>query len=589
MRYQGGSFLIHPAVSSPIFTPEDLNEDQKMYAKAADDFLTGSVFPVEERIEHQEEGLIPSLIREAGKLGLLMIDIPEKYGGLGLDKATSMLVSETLSKTASFMCAIGAHMGIGTLPIVYFGTEEQKKKYLPKFATGELISAYALTEPGSGSDALSAKCKATLSEDGKHYILNGTKQFITNAGFADIFIVFAKVEGSLFTAFIVERNTPGLSTGPEEKKMGIRGSSTRSLILENAKVPIENVLGEVGKGHKIAFNVLNVGRFKLGVGCAGGCKKVLEQTLKYASERQQFGKPLNAFRAIQEKLAKIAAKTYALESMSYRIAGYMDEQISQLDKNDPDVDQKILKIIEDYAIEDSIVKVFGSETLQFATDEAVQIHGGYGFVEEYPVERAYRDSRINRIFEGTNEINRMLIPGMIFRRVMKGELPLLTEADKAIKDIDEKTLSVNINDGCLTREAQFTELAKRAFLYCTKFSVEKHGEKLQEEQEILIRLADMAIELYALDSTLARVHQRVERKGEEASKEYVNLVRCLLPESQDKIMGSARQILSALFEGKELETRAEALSQAFPFYPFNTVKGYRQVADKLIQDGKYRF
>ncbi|MBC7195734.1 MAG: acyl-CoA dehydrogenase family protein, partial [Deferribacterales bacterium] len=428
---KGAEYLLTEVSKDDVFTPEDFSDEQKQIAETTEEFVTNEVMPDIEAIDQQDFDKVVAHMKKSGELGLLMIDAPEEYGGLELDKATSMLVAEKIAPSGSFSVAYAAHTGIGTLPLVYYGTKEQKDKYLEKIITGEWIAAYCLTEPGSGSDALGAKATATLSEDGKYYILNGTKQFITNAGFADLFTVFAKIDKEHFTAFLVERTFEGLELGPEEKKMGIKGSSTRQVILNNCKVPVENVLGEIGKGHKIAFNVLNVGRFKLGAAVNGAAKYALSEGIKYANERKQFNLPISKFGAIKEKIADMTAYVYASESLIYRLAGLLDDKLATIDKNIDNYYEEYQKGIEEYAIECSISKVFCSDVLAKVVDEVVQIFGGYGFIQEYPAERFYRDERINRIFEGTNEVNRLLIPGMMLRRAMKGELPFQKEAMKA--------------------------------------------------------------------------------------------------------------------------------------------------------------
>lgn len=586
--YAGGSYLVTPVAEVPIFTPEQFTDEQKMFGKTAEDFVTNVVLTKSAAIEAHEEGLMPKLIKQAGDLGLLMTDIPEEYGGLELDKATSMLTNEKLSVHGSFMVSLGAHTGIGSLPIIFFGNKEQKQKYLPRLATGEIISCYALTEPGSGSDALGAKTKAVLSEDKKYYILNGVKQFITNAGFADLFIVFAKVNGDQFTGFIIEKGTPGLSAGAEEKKMGLRGSSTCQVILEDVKVPVENVLGDVGKGHKIAFNILNVGRFKLGVGCVGGAKQAIELSVKYAKERHQFGKPLTSFGAIQEKLARMATLTYVLEAMSYRIAGCMDTRINALPdekKHDPNAN---MKIIEDYAIEDSIVKVFGSEVLAYVIDEGLQIHGGYGFVEEYPMELAYRDNRVNRIFEGTNEINRMLVPGMILRKAMRGELDLMTPATKVSEEVSSSDIPVTAKPGPIQEEIRIAELCKKAALFTLYSAVKKYAEGMQNEQELLIKLADILTDVFGMDSVLCRVQQVIDAKGEEAARVQILMAKSYVAEAQSHIQSIVHRLIPSLFQKEDAEKTVKFIAPVFPFYAFDGIAASRAIAARVIEDEKWK-
>ena len=432
---KGGSFLIDEIQKEQVFTPEDFLDEHLMIAKTTEDFITNEVLPVLDKLENHEFDYSIKLLKKAGELGLLSADVPEEYDGLGLDKISSALIAEKMSRAGGFSITHGAHVGIGSLPIVLFGNEQQKQKYLPKLASGELIAAYALTEPGSGSDALSAKTTAKLNKEETHYVLNGEKQWITNAGFADVFIVYAKIDGEKFTAFIVERNFPGVSTGQEEKKMGIKSSSTRTLILEDVPVPVENVLGEIGRGHIIAFNILNIGRYKLGVGAVGAAKAAFEITVKYANERKQFQTPISGFNLTKEKLATLAAEIYAAESSVYRTVGLFETRMSKLSDVQQKDGKEIAKSIAEYAIECSLNKVFASEVLDHVVDEGVQIHGGYGFMQEYEIERAYRDSRINRIFEGTNEINRLLVPGTFMKKAFKGELPLLEKAQNLQEEI----------------------------------------------------------------------------------------------------------------------------------------------------------
>lgn len=506
----GSAFLIQEVGSETIFTPEQFTDEQKMFADTADKFLTEEVLAQNEALEHPDadHSTMVNLLRKAGEIGLLMIDVPEEYGGLGLDKTTSMLCQEKMSQHGSFAVSWSAHVGIGSLPLVFFGNDAQKKKWLPALATGEKLAAYALTEPGSGSDALAAKTTAVLNEEGTHYVLNGSKMWITNAGFADLFTVFCQVDGNKFTAFLVESDREGLSTGAEEHKMGIKGSSTRALVLDNVKVPVENLLGEVGRGHKIAFNILNIGRFKLGVGCVGGSKIAARTAIEYATERKQFGEPISNFGAIREKFANMVTGIYTLESMSYRVAGYMDETIHHIDENAPDAAQQVLAAIEEFVVEDSIMKVFGSEILSEICDETVQTLGGYGYSSEYDAERLYRDARIQRIFEGTNEINRMLVPGQILKNTMKGKLPLFKAIQKAEAAVaaDKETLPTN-HDAPLTRESFLTEKGKQLTVYAFYQAMQKHMADLKDQQEILLRLADLIIACYALDSTVARTQQ----------------------------------------------------------------------------------
>jgi len=484
---KGGSFLIEETDPSEVFTPEDFSDEQKMFAKTADDFVMNDVIANVARTEAKEEGVMAGLLKKAGELGLLMVDVPEAYGGLGLDKATSMLVAEVISKSGAFATTFGGHAGIGTLPIVYFGTEEQKQKYLPRLATAEWISCYALTEANSGSDALAALSTAVLSDDGKHYVLNGEKTFITNGGFADLFITFAKVDGEHFSCFIIEKDFGGLTTGAEEPKMGIKGSSTVKVFLDNVKVPVENLLGEIGKGHKIAFNILNVGRFKLGVGCIGSAKIAFDDAIKYAGERHQFGQAISGFGMMKAKIANMATQIYAVEAMSYRTAGLLDAILEPIEKNGPNFAQETMKGIEEYVTECSIMKIKGSEMLDYVVDEAVQMYGGYGYISEYPAERYYRDSRIARIYEGTNEINRMLTPGMLLRRAIKGELPLLAAAKKLQEELLEMpSFSDDEESGPLTDQAKMIANAKKVCLLTLGLAAQKFGQKINDGDPVML-------------------------------------------------------------------------------------------------------
>ncbi|MBO2532427.1 Acyl-CoA dehydrogenase [Planifilum fulgidum] len=582
---KGGGFLLERPAPEEIFTPEDINEEQKMIAKTTEDFVKEKVWPVLEEIENHNFDHTVRLLKQAGELGLLGADVPEEYGGFGLDKITSTLITEKMSLGRSFGLSHGAHVGIGSLPIVFFGNEEQKKKYLPALATGEKIAAYALTEPGSGSDALGAKTTAKLSEDGKYYLLTGEKQWITNSGFADVFIVYAKIDGEKFTAFIVERDFPGVSVGPEEKKMGIKGSSTRTLILDEARVPVENVLGEPGRGHVIAFNILNIGRFKLAAGCLGSAKRAIEISAKYAKERKQFKVPIAKFGLIREKLATMAAKTYALESMVYRTGGYFEENLSKVEGAQG---ADVAKAIAEYALECSINKVFGSEVLDYVVDEGVQIHGGYGFMQEYEIENMYRDSRINRIFEGTNEINRLLIPATLMRKAMKGELPLI----QAAQELQEELMTMmptlpEEEPALLEEEANLIDNAKKIFLMSAGLAVEKYQMELEKQQEILRDIADIAIEIYAMESAWLRAKKALDKEGEEKARLKADLTRAYVYEAFPRVEQRARHILSAMEEGDVLRTQLSVLKKLTRYTPINEVSLKRSIAKQVLEADGY--
>lgn len=582
---KGGSFIIETIAPDAVFTPEDFTDEHKLIAKTAADFAAKEVEPVLPDLEAQKANLMADLLKKAGEVGLLGIDIPEEYGGTGMDKASSMLVCENLARGGCFVVGHGAHTGIGTLPIVFFGSQQQKQKYLPALASGEKLAAYALTEPGSGSDALAAKTRAVLSEDGRHYILKGTKQFITNASFADVFITYAKVDGEKFTAFIVDRDTEGVSTGPEEHKMGIKGSSTRTLILEDVRVPVENVLGEVGRGHVVAFNILNIGRFKLAAGALGNCKLALELAVKYAKERRQFGQSIAGFGMIKEKLAEMAVQTYMVESVNYRTAGLIDEILASIGKDAPDAGLKTAQGIEEYAIECSINKVAGSEALDFVTDEAVQIFGGYGYIAEYPVERMYRDSRINRIFEGTNEINRLLIPGTLMRRAMKGEIPLLEAAQRLKTEVLAAVRAVSGES--LEAELGLLEQAKKLFLLVAGSAAQKFAAKLINEQEILAKLADMMIDIFAMESVLLRAAKHCRRAGAEKAAAQLDLARVFAHQAFDRIELNGRESLAAIEAGDMLRTQLSILKKLSRHEPANTIAIRRRIADRIIEAERY--
>ncbi len=584
-KAKGGAYLLEQRDPETVFTPEDFTEEHKMIAKTTEDFVKDKVWPVLPEIENHQFEHTVRLLKEAGDLGLLGADVPEKYEGLGLDKVSSSLITEKISLARSFGLSHGAHVGIGSLPIVFFGNEEQKKKYLPDLASGRKLAAYALTEPSSGSDALGAKTTAKLSDDGKYYILNGEKQWITNSGFADVFIVYAKVDGDKFTAFIVERDFPGVSVGPEEKKMGIKGSSTRTLILEDAKVPVENLLGELGKGHKIAFNILNIGRYKLAIGTVGSSKRAIEISAQYANERKQFKVPISKFGLIREKLANMATKVYASESLAYRIAGMFDANLEGVENAEGSV---AANAIGDLAIECSVSKVFGSEVLDYVVDEGVQIHGGYGFMNEYEIENMYRDSRINRIFEGTNEINRLIIPATLMRKALKGELPFL----QAAQDLQEELLTMmpyfpDEDAPVLEAEEHYVENAKKIFLMVAGLATQKYGEKMQKEQELLRDLADIAIETFAMESALLRTKKAILKNGEENEQAKIDYTVAFIYDSMQKVDALARHALAAIEEGDVLRTQLSVLKKLTRIQPVNEVELKRRIAARIIDAEKY--
>ncbi|HZG77535.1 MAG TPA: acyl-CoA dehydrogenase family protein, partial [Paenibacillus sp.] len=544
------------------------------------------VLPHDEEIEKLNYELTVKLMRKAGELGLLGADVPEPYGGLGLDKVSSTIINEHLARASSFALSVGAHVGIGTLPIVFFGNEEQKRRYLPSLATGEKIAAYCLTEPASGSDALGAKTTARLSDDGKHYILNGSKIYITNGGFADVFIVYAKIDGTDFSAFIVERGMPGFSTGPEEKKMGIKGSSTVPLYFEDVPVPKENLLGERGKGHLIAFNILNIGRFKLAAGTLGACKEAIALSAQYANTRHQFGRPIGSFPLIRAKLADMNIRTYVLESMVYRTSGLIDAALQDLDYAAPDAGLKAAKGIAEYAIECSINKVFASEALDFVADEGVQIHGGYGYVQEYKIERIYRDSRINRIFEGTNEINRMLIPGTLLKKAMKGELALLQKAQALQEELMSPAATASAENP-LDEAAQRVATMKKLFLFVGGIAVQQYGMNLEKEQEALAHLADLMILTYASESALLRTRKRVEAAGEAKAANAIAMTRVYAQEAFEEAERIARRQLAAMSEGDTLRTQLSIVKKLTRHQPANAVALKREIAARVADGERY--
>ena len=583
---KGGSFILDDVSADQIFTPEDFTEEHKMIAKTTEDFIDHEVMPQVEYLEKHEFDRSVKLLKQAGELGLLGADVPEEYGGLGLDKISSALIAEKMAKAGGFSISHGAHVGIGSLPIVLFGTEEQKQKYLPALATGEKLAAYALTEPGSGSDALGAKTTAKLNKAGTHYILNGEKQWITNSAFADVFVVYAKVDGEHFSAFIVERDFPGVSTGPEEKKMGIKSSSTRTLILQDAEVPVENLLGEVGRGHVIAFNILNIGRYKLGVGTVGGSKRALEITIQYVNQRKQFKTPISGFNLTKEKLAAMATRLYATESSVYRTVGLFEERMSKLTEEQVRDGKEVAKSIAEYAIECSLNKVFGSETLDYIVDEGVQLHGGYGFMSEYEIERAYRDSRINRIFEGTNEINRLLVPGTYLRKAMKGELPLLQKA-QALQEELMMLMPEEPGDEPLAQEKYLVKNAKKIALMIAGLAAQKFGPALEKEQEVLVNIADIVSNVYAMESSLLRTEKAINREGLEKAKQKLLYTQIFCQEAFNEIEQHAKEYLIAIESGDTLRMMLSALRKFTRHTPINVIQKKREASEKLIAEEKY--
>jgi alkylation response protein AidB-like acyl-CoA dehydrogenase len=577
---RGGTFLIDPVTTCQPFIYEDFGPDDLSLAGAAEEFITHEVLPRLADIERQAAGLIPALLRRAGELGLLMLEVPTQYGGLGLGKATALLVAARSSDCASFTVSMNAHTGIGTMPLVLYGTDEQRARYLPRLATGEWLAAYALSEPQSGSDALGAKTRAVLNADGQHYRLNGVKQFITNAGFADLFTVFAKVDGDKFTAFLVERTFAGVSTGPEEHKLGIKGSSTRQLILEDVEVPVENVLGQVGQGHKIAFNILNLGRLKLGGIAAGGARKCLELAVGYAAGRRQFGKPIVTFGAIQGKIADMMARIYAAESIAYRTAGLLDGAIEALDPAAETHWQQVQRAVEEYTIEQSILKVYGSETLDFVVDEALQMYGGYGYTEEYPMARYYRDARINRIFEGTNEINRLLIPATLVKRVMTGALPLLDFVAHVRAELAQGP-ALACGDGPLAPEAEAAEAAKRLTAHIAGLLLERQAAELAHKQQHLELLSNMICEVYALDSTVARTLKLIHQRGADGAAHEIDLTRVVAARCTDEISMAARRLVSNDAADGELRQRLEEVSKLSPYVPVGILDAKTRIAERV--------
>lgn len=586
-RISGGSFLLESRQPEEVFTPEDFTEQHQLIGQTAEEFAVNEIVPNIEKIEHKDFSITRDLLKKAGDLGLSSVEIPEAYGGLEMDKVTAAVIADHIAKYAGFATTWGAHTGIGMLPLVYFGTDEQKKKYLPRLAAGEIVGAYALSESTSGSDALNCRSRAQLSAHGKHYILNGEKMWITNAGFADLYTVFAKVDGEKFSAFLVERNFPGFSVGAEEHKMGIRGSSTCPIILNDCKVPVENLLGDIGKGHLIAFNILNVGRFKLGAMCLGGGRISLETAVAYAKQRKAFGKVIADFGLVREKIANMATLLYVGESLVYRTVGMMDAALSEVDKSAADASKQTLKAIEEYAVECSIIKVWGSEMIDYVVDETMQIHAGYGFVEEYPAERAYRDARINRIFEGTNEINRLIITGFLLKRTMSGQLPLMPAIKKLMDEMLSGPSVGEDLEGTLADERKLVAQAKKLGLFAAGAATQKYMQAIQDQQEIMGAIADMTIETYAMESAVLRAQKLSETKGEAAAGLAVAMTRVYLSQAFEKVESAARKVIAAVADGDMLRTQLAILRRLAKYEPFNTIELRQQIAQRTIERGKY--
>ncbi len=578
-KHQGGSFLLASSTPEEIFSPEDFTEEHRAIARTTEEFWNKEVAPNVDAIQHQDTGLTISILRKSGQLGLTGVILPEKFGGMEMDLTSAMIVAEGVSKDGSYSAWHGAHTGIGTLPLLLFGTEEQKQRYLPKLASAEMVAAYCLSEPQAGSDALAAKTRADLSSDGKHYILNGQKMWITNGGGADLYTIFAKIGGEKFTAFLVERKYPGVQPGAEERKMGIKGSSTTAIYLDNVHVPVENVLGEIGRGHIIAFNILNLGRLKLGPFAIGGSKEVLRVSLKYAKERKAFGKSIAEFGMIQHKLAEMAIRIYAAESTSYRVVGLIEGQLEGFSWSQPDASQTMLKAVEEFAAECSYIKIFASEMLDYVVDEGVQIHGGYGYSQEYAVERAYRDSRINRIFEGTNEINRLLATGMLLKRAQRGQLPLV----EAVKNLQAEILAgPSLAQG--DEDSRLVANAKKVALFTLGVAFQKYMAALEEQQEVLAGITDIAMNAFAMESTWLRTQKLAKlRKGDIAAE----MCPVFLREAMEIIESAARNVLAASSEGDALRTNLAVLKRFTKFEPVNAIAARRRIAARLLEADRY--
>ena len=585
-RISGGGFLLESRRTDEVFTPEDFTEQHQLIGQTTEEFAINEILPNSEKIEHKDFSLSRELLKKAGELGLSGVEIPEAYGGLEMDKVTAAVIADHIAKYAGFATTWGAHSGIGLLPIVYFGTEEQKKKYLPRLAAGEIVGAYALSESTSGSDAMNCRTRAQLSSDGRHYILNGEKMWITNAGFADLFTVFAKIDDK-FSAFLVERTFPGFSIGAEEHKMGIRGSSTCPIILNDCKVPVENLLGDIGRGHIIAFNILNIGRFKLGAMCVGGGRVSLENAIGYAKQRKAFGKVIADFGLVREKIANMATLLYVGESLVYRTVGMMDVALGEVDKSGADAIKETRKAIEEYAVECSILKVWGSEMVDYIVDETLQIYAGYGFVGEYPAERAYRDARINRIFEGTNEINRLIITGFLLKRAMSGQLALMPAIKKLMDEVLSGPSVGEDLEGPLADERKLVGQAKKLGLFAAGAATQKYMQAIQDQQEIMGAIADMTIESYAMESAVLRAQKIAETKGEAAAALPIAMTRVYLSQAIEKVESTAKKVVAAVADGDMLRTQLAILRRLAKYEPFNTIALRQHIAQKVIERGKY--
>jgi len=585
---RGGSFFLQETAPEDAFTPEDFGEHHVMLARTTERFVKNKVAPNVELLEHKDFDMMRGLMRQAGGLGLLGADIEEKYGGSDLGIVASQLIVERAAAGAAFGVTLNVQSGIGSMPLAFFGNEAQKQKYLPDLASGEAVGCYALTEPGAGTDALAIQTTAVLSPDGKYYTLNGTKQFITNAGFTDIIFTYAKVDGNKFTAFIVERGFDGVSTGPEEKKMGIRGTSTCSIFLDNARVPAENVLFEIGRGHIVAFNILNIGRFKVASGCVGMAKQAIEGSVGYSRERVQFGKPVCQFGLMKHKIAEMATRTYMAESMLYRTAGLIDRSLDAVDRSAENVGAQTAKAIAEYAIECSINKVHCSEMLAYVSDEGLQMYGGYGYTEDYPAERIYRDHKIFRIYEGTNEINRVIITGWLMRKALKEELPLAAVAEKVRSKLGAvRPIAPRAGDGSLGYQRQIVSRGKMLFVLLCDAVAKQYGTAIENEQDILGPMSDITIEIYAMDSGLLRALKSIETSGEERSRLKTNMVTLYVNDAMERVVANARQVLGSIETGDALQGQLEIVRKLSDFTPINSAQVKNEIADEIIEVGRY--